>query len=272
MFAEVFLGSLLGSLAYQAIGAGVLLPFELLFPRSRISFSAWSRGMLFLIASTPIVALVAAISASIKAPTLIAFHGGFWSPVVASIVLGLWVDFQFYVKHRVEHSRLIWPFHQVHHSIRDLSGAGSYHHWTEPVWGLTVAIPLMFTDIQIVPTLALMNVLFHFQQFYIHSSTRVHLGPLRFLLVDNRYHRIHHSTDPAHHGKNFGAMTPLWDWLFGTLHMPAKDEWPAVGLKEVDEPQNLREWAFPWRSRNRVNLPGSRPSRNPGYGANSRPA
>jgi hypothetical protein len=33
---------------------------------------------------------------------------------------------------------------------------------------------------------------------------------------------LHHSSDPVHFDKNFGASLALWDWLFGTLHIPQR--------------------------------------------------
>jgi len=138
----------------------------------------------------------------------------------------------------------------VHHSIKNLSAANSYHHWSESLMGLPLTIPLLFVDIQFGPALAALAFMFRYQQFYIHSASKPHFGPLRLLLVDNRYHRIHHSVQPEHHHKNFGAMTPLWDWLFGTLHMPKSSEWPDVGLRQVGQPDGLLEWStLPWRLR-----------------------
>ena len=77
---------------------------------------------------------------------------------------------------------------------------------------------------------------------WIHSPTRANFGPLRAWFVDNRYHRIHHSLEERHFDRNFGAFTTLWDRLFGTHHAPAPGEWPEVGLAEISEPANVREW------------------------------
>ena len=244
--AEQFLVSLLLVLKYQAIGVALFLPLELLFPRSKVRFADRTAGIIFLLATAPVTALVSALVEQFRPSPLIELHGGLGSPILASIALALWLDFQFYVIHRLEH-RFFWRFHAVHHSVRNLSAANSYHHWTEPLMGLTVVVPLMFLDVAVAPTLGFLTFLFTYQQFYIHSSARPHFGPFRRLLIDNRYHRIHHSLDPAHHHKNFGAMTPLWDWVFGTLYMPKSEEWPDVGLPDRDEPQSLLEWhRAPW--------------------------
>ena len=37
------------------------------------------------------------------------------------------------------------------------------------------------------------------------------------------HHQVHHSTDPRHFDKNLGFALAVWDWLFGTLHIPARE-------------------------------------------------
>lgn len=246
-----FFDTLISALTYQLIGVALFLPLELALPKTRASFGVRASGFIFLLAVAPVTAVVAAgiegLRDALGIVPVLHFHGGFGSAVVAAVVAALWVDLQFYLVHRLEH-RFLWRFHAVHHSIRHLSAANSYHHWTEPLMGLPLAIPLLFVDVQIGPAFVLLAFLFRFQQFYIHSSAGAHFGPLRWLLVDNRYHRIHHSVEPQHHDRNFGAMSPLWDWLFGTLHMPKSSEWPDVGLKDVDQPAGLADWSsLPWR-------------------------
>ena len=240
-----FWALLLRVLGYQLVGVAIFLPLELRLSKGRIAFPDRIRGLQFLLAGALAIALVGtaleAVKQTLGIKPLVTLHFGFWSPVIASIALGLWLDLQFYTIHRLQH-RFFWRFHAVHHSIRNLSAANSYHHWTEPLMGLTVFIPLMFVDVEIAPTLVLLTFFFKVWHFYLHTSSEPHLGPLRWLLVDNRYHRIHHSLDPAHHHKNFGAMTPLWDWLFGTLFMADSKAWPEVGLPHVGEPKNLAEW------------------------------
>jgi len=34
----------------------------------------------------------------------------------------------------------------------------------------------------------------------------------------------------------------LWDRLFGTAWLPARNEWPATGLAEIDQPRSLWGW------------------------------
>jgi sterol desaturase/sphingolipid hydroxylase (fatty acid hydroxylase superfamily) len=248
---EEFRALLLSNVEYQLLGVAVCLPLELYLPTGRMTFVDRFRGVIFLLAGAVALALLGAalgwMKATLGIEPLLSLHYAFGLPIIASIILSLWLDLQFYTMHRLQH-RFFWRFHAVHHSVRNLSAANSYHHWTEPLMNLTVFVPLMFLDVQIAPTLGVLTFVFRLQHFYVHSSSEPHFGGLRCVLVDNRYHRIHHSIDPAHHDTNFGAMTPLWDWLFGTLYMPTSDEWPDVGLAEIDEPKSLARWSsLPWR-------------------------
>ena len=98
-------------------------------------------------------------------------------------------------------------------------------------------------DIGFAPSVAALSFIFSAQAYYLHSPTTLHFGPLGKVLVDKRFHRIHHSIEPRHHHSNFGAMTTLWDRLFGTAYFPAKGEWPTIGLADTPEPKTLGEWS-----------------------------
>ena len=66
-----------------------------------------------------------------------------------------------------------------------------------------------------------------FIHLYVHlQHTHVWIvfrGALGRVFLSPAHHQIHHSTDPAHFNKNLGSCLALWDWIFGTLHMPAKE-------------------------------------------------
>ena len=61
------------------------------------------------------------------------------------------------------------------------------------------------------------------------------------MIVDNRFHRIHHSLEERHFDKNFGICFSIWDFLFGTAYEPG-DEWPHVGLADRMPPNSVREF------------------------------
>jgi sterol desaturase/sphingolipid hydroxylase (fatty acid hydroxylase superfamily) len=162
--------------------------------------------------------------------------------LVAVLAAGIFNDFFFYWCHRLQH-RFLWRWHAVHHSIRDLNAVNSYHHLGEALMSLflySVPTSLIVTDVA--TAVPLIGLVMWLHIVWIHSPTRAHFGPLRTMLVDNRYHRIHHSLEARHFDRNFGAFTTLWDRLFGTHYAPEPGEWPDVGLADVDEPADVRAW------------------------------
>lgn len=161
-------------------------------------------------------------------------------PAIAAVIVALLIDFIFYWYHRFQH-RFLWRWHAPHHAFRNLSAINSHHHWVEPfVFGAMVGFPLSLIGWwpETLPWLALV---FTAQRYTIHSDLRFDVGPLRPFLIGPAYHRIHHSIEVEHQDKNFGALTPLWDWLFGTLHWP--DCRPAIGVVGFPEP-SFRNWIF----------------------------
>jgi sterol desaturase/sphingolipid hydroxylase (fatty acid hydroxylase superfamily) len=178
--------------------------------------------------------------------SLPAFQGLQWigpfAVVGAVLVAAIVNDFFFYWAHRFQH-RFLWRYHAVHHSIREMNAVNSYHHASEAIVSLllyTVPTSLIVSDLG--PGLPFVSLAIWLHIVWIHSPTRANFGPLRALLVDNRFHRIHHSLEERHFDRNFGAFTTLWDRLFGTACFPERGEWPAVGLAEIDEPRTVREW------------------------------
>ncbi len=70
---------------------------------------------------------------------------------------------------------------------------------------------------------------------FIHADVLQHAhvwlafrGVLGRLFISPAHPQVHHSTNPIHFNKNLGSCLAIWDWLFGTLHVPAKTSgsWP----------------------------------------------
>jgi sterol desaturase/sphingolipid hydroxylase (fatty acid hydroxylase superfamily) len=160
----------------------------------------------------------------------------------------LLVDFLTYWKHRAEH-RWFWFIHAAHHSPTDLHAASSYGHPLQTVtMFLFIAIPLSLVQFAGPESPAVVGVVVTFLQLFIHSPTDIHFGPLRHVLVEPRYHRIHHSTAEHHLNKNFAITFSFWDRLFGTAFWPAPDEWPDVGVPGLDPPETIGQLLlFPLR-------------------------
>ena len=62
------------------------------------------------------------------------------------------------------------------------------------------------------------------------------------------HHQIHHSNNPIHFDKNLGNCLAVWDWMFGTLHVPSKERENLVFGIEAGQADvhTLREtWVAP---------------------------
>lgn len=157
------------------------------------------------------------------------------------LFLALFADFLAYWRHRFEH-RVFWPIHSVHHSPDELHAANDIGHPLQLFYAaLFITIPLSLVGVDGPAMPVALGLFIGAMSVMIHSPVRFHLGPLRRFVVDNRFHRIHHSLDEKHFDKNFGICFSIWDYLFGTAYDP-KEEWPAVGLADVPAPRTVRDY------------------------------
>ena len=247
------------TLAGLLAGLAVFRGIELAFPQAGVPRPErnWVGLRIWLVYVAAQVALTAALLALIGSsglspeidPRQLLGLPTWAAAIVVGIAIILAKDFFFYWEHRIQH-RWLWRWHAPHHAIRNLSATNSWHHWSEiAMFALMVSVPMSLLTPAFGPRSFLIGLILSWQPIYLHSATRLQLGPvLRRLVIDSRYHRIHHSLEPRHFDRNFGAATPLWDWLFGTAYFPGEDDWPEVGLAGVEEPTTVREWStLPWR-------------------------
>lgn len=161
-------------------------------------------------------------------------------PALALPLAFLISDFLQYWEHRVEHW-LFWRVHSVHHAGRQLCAAMDVHHFARfPMMTVLYSLPmaLLTRDPLGVTAVAVFTQVWG---AYIHSPARlISIGPLRAIFADNRTHRIHHSLEPQHFEKNFGAILNIWDRMFGTYYAAGPQEWPATGIEEYGEIDTLR--------------------------------
>jgi sterol desaturase/sphingolipid hydroxylase (fatty acid hydroxylase superfamily) len=78
----------------------------------------------------------------------------------------------------------------------------------------------------------------HLQHSHMWISFR---GVLGRVFVSPAHHQVHHSTNPKHFSKNFGSCLALWDWVFGTLYVPAHEREPLVfGVPDHDDAHTVK--------------------------------
>jgi sterol desaturase/sphingolipid hydroxylase (fatty acid hydroxylase superfamily) len=165
------------------------------------------------------------------------FPTGVAGSLLAMLTMMFVADFVYYWWHRFQHmNRWLWAQHTLHHSERSLNVAASLrHHWLEDPFRLFIqTLPLGFAFYFEPPSIAWVGSVIGLWPFFIHMNLRLRMGPLTAVFAGPQYHRIHHSILPPHRDKNFAAVFPIWDIIFGTAHLPAKDEFPPTGIDGVE--------------------------------------
>jgi sterol desaturase/sphingolipid hydroxylase (fatty acid hydroxylase superfamily) len=146
--------------------------------------------------------------------------------------LGYWLNH--YLSHRIP---FLWEFHKVHHSATVLTPLTNFR--VHPIY-MCIFLNILAVSIGFAngvgdyllgqPAsqygLSETNViLVFFIYLYVHlqhSQLWVSFtGWLGHLFMSPAHHQIHHSRNPAHFNKNLGSCLALWDWMFGTLYIPA---------------------------------------------------
>ncbi len=201
----------------------------------RPAFKSWLKGFAFQVVG-------------ISLGNVLLMFTGPWLPRFHPLWPAMWVgaafvfsDFLHYWEHRAEHW-VFWRIHAVHHSTEDLCSTSNFHHFTDgllfaAIYGIPMSLvthdPLAGiwagTGVQIWAT-------------FTHSPTKLSIGPLNWIFQDNRLHRIHHSAEPQHWDKNFGAVFQIWDTLFGTSYRPARGEWPETGIAHYREIERITDY------------------------------
>ena len=170
-------------------------------------------------------------------------------------------DFLLYWTHRAHHYvPFLWKFHAVHHSTRDLDALHNYTHPVEQVVRyLVVGVPL--------------NLLLQLdeQEFYLiltflsvqtqlsHMNAPLHFGILGNVLVDNRHHFVHHSSEPRHFNRNYALIFSFTDRIFGTYCRPGPTL-PKTGFDKEEIPSTMAGFILARKVRPQSTVPKYRSS------------
>jgi len=147
-------------------------------------------------------------------------------------------DFLEFLIHNLLHRvPVLWEFHKLHHSIRELDWIGNMRfHWMEiAVYHSLTYFPLFLLNVD--PRVILWIAIFTTIIGHLnHSNLNLDWGVFRYLLNSPRLHVWHHDLvqhDP--HGQNFGVVFSLWDYLFGTAYAPAQGYPARLGFEGMDQ-------------------------------------
>ncbi|WP_238321618.1 sterol desaturase family protein [Halocynthiibacter namhaensis] len=176
----------------------------------------------------------------------------FTLPFVLQVFLIMIVtDFVQYWVHRMFHKiPWLWKFHAVHHSAENMDWlAGARMHFLEigVLRGLT-AVPMFTLGFKPEAIQAYVLVVYFYSSF-VHANIGWNLKSVERFLVTPRFHHWHHGKERAAIDVNFSIHFPLYDWLFGTHHMPEDGTWPKkYGVMGKKMPKGFwKQFMYPFR-------------------------
>ncbi|MCU0524355.1 MAG: sterol desaturase family protein [Elainella sp. Prado103] len=157
-----------------------------------------------------------------------------------AIIVG---EFGGYWGHRWMHEfPVLWQFHAIHHSAKEMDWlVNTRAHPLDiffirlcglvPIYILGLAQPTG-QRVDIVPLLYV--VLGTVWSFFVHANLCWRFGWLEKLVATPAFHHWHHTNDEAQYfDKNYAALFPWVDKIFGTFYLP-RNRWPKQ--YGIDEP------------------------------------
>jgi sterol desaturase/sphingolipid hydroxylase (fatty acid hydroxylase superfamily) len=165
--------------------------------------------------------------------------------VFLAVEFGYW--FSHFLMHRIP---ALWEFHKVHHSAQVLTPATEWRQHPVELAMFPVLIGIVSSLVQgpmiwafgasaqvVDPVKAnLISMAFWYTTVHLrHTELPIYVGNFLAKLIQTpSHHQVHHSIDPKHFDKNMGYCLSIFDWLFGTLYIPSRDEKLTYGLGHED--------------------------------------
>lgn len=246
------------SLAYLAVLA-VMLALEARVRQARPPRPESTRfNIVYTVLMLAVIAALKPVAMIVPLALTAAFGAGWmvFAPTVSGwcaslLAILLLTDLLEYWFHRAQHAiPVLWRMHELHHTAEHFDVTLAYRHfWLEPLLKMAFVYPLVGLLLRPRPyvPLAMTAITLVFQHLA-HMNWR--FSPRFALLVTHpQYHRLHHSRLARDYNRNFCALLPLWDILFGTLRRPGPDEFVDVGVQAVEPPRRLAQaFLWPWQA------------------------
>lgn len=146
---------------------------------------------------------------------------------------GYWLDH--YLAHRIAY---LWDYHRVHHEAEALSPLTLFrvHPIDSTVYYNILALTYGIADAGLNVVLGFgpgegrflsAGIVIGIAAYVYLNLHHTHVwiaftGLLGRILISPAHHQIHHSSAVEHHDRNMGNVLAVFDWMFGTLHMPTR--------------------------------------------------
>ena len=147
-------------------------------------------------------------------------------------------DFALYWIHRGFHRGFLWKYHAVHHASEDVEwiSVARFHPVNLILGTGLVDVVALLSGISpwIFVVIGPFNVI---SSCMVHANLNWTFGPLRYVISSPVFHRWHHVADVC--DKNLAGTFAIWDWMFGTFHMPAGELPRNYGIDDKQMPEGL---------------------------------
>jgi sterol desaturase/sphingolipid hydroxylase (fatty acid hydroxylase superfamily) len=201
---------------------GVILIVERLRPAQRRPLFARGhrQDVLYTVLNvTLVVPLMTALTLSFVevtrrvVPWIVLPHMGLVPRAAVIAVVFVLMDWCNWLVHLANHRvRMLWRFHELHHSQEDLNALTVFR--THPFLHVSYLVALVPGVVLLANGAVTTSVLIAYAAFvaFAHSNTNLSFGPLGRVLVSPNYHRIHHRRDGAQ-DVNLAFAFTIWDQL-----------------------------------------------------------
>lgn len=241
-----------------------LFPKEVYFNASAITdyWYFFVNGIIFFLLLAPMLLStnwIAQQSESLIALTGLSSEILYISPIIASLLLLIGMDFGLFLGHYLSHRLpILWEFHKVHHSAEVMTPITVFRmHPVDDVLNLSITSCIMGVIAGLISHIGVGPISFYSVSganifliaYYMfgynlrHSHIWLSYGQkASHILISPAQHQIHHSSLAKHWDKNFGFIFAFWDWAFGTLYVPKEKETFPLGIGGEE-----KEYSSVWR-------------------------
>jgi sterol desaturase/sphingolipid hydroxylase (fatty acid hydroxylase superfamily) len=169
-------------------------------------------------------------------------------PLALQLIFAIFlIDLVSYWRHRLMHTKWLWPIHAIHHSSTRINWLSTerFHVFN---YFVTTMINTLAVQIFLGPEIALFGALFRrFYNFFIHTNVDISFGKLGYIFVSPQFHHWHHSSEPQAQNKNYWTFFSCIDWLFGTFYLPKKSASPQqLGIPVPVEENLWKQFLYPF--------------------------
>lgn len=166
--------------------------------------------------------------ATVDMENIVAIEVGSLPVWLQFVIMFVIADFIQWNIHRMLHRvPWLWEFHKVHHSVKEMGFAAQFRfHFVETI---------VYKSLQYIP-LAMIG--FGIEQFFVvhmlgvfighlnHANLNWDYGIFKYVLNNPKMHLWHHARklpDGHSYGVNYGLSLSIWDYIFGSAHVPYHD-------------------------------------------------